>query len=169
MNSQVGPLRFFSRSCFSERSWYTDTSARDEVNRKIFMKYFLFSLLFFVAIIISTSAESVQAVTCPAPPANWTVVGGVCVPTTAGTGLSSNSVSAVIATVLLWLLGIVSIIGILAFVISGVQYLTAVGDDDQISTAKRNMKYAIIGVIVALSGLIIITQIDQLFKGNANF
>lgn len=109
-----------------------------------------------------------QAVNCP-DPVNWTVVGGVCVPTTAGTGLSSLPVMSVLSTILLWLLGILSVIGILAFVISGVQYLTAVGDEDQISTAKRNMKYAIIGLIVALSGLIIVTAIDRIFAGNASF
>lgn len=132
------------------------------------MKRFFF-LVLLVTVALTGVASSAQAVTCPDPAANWTIIGGVCVPTTAGTGLSSSSVANVLSTVLLWILGILAVIGVLAFVISGVQYLTAVGDEDQISTAKRNMKYAIIGLIVALSSLIILTQIDRLFRGNPGF
>lgn len=68
-----------------------------------------------------------------------------------------------------WLLGIVGFLGIIAFVISGIQYLTSAGDDDQISTAKRNMKYSIIGVVVALSGMIVITAVTAFLGGNARF
>jgi hypothetical protein len=131
------------------------------------MKRFFF-LFFIVAVLFVGASGVTQAVTCP-DMVNWSIVGGVCVPTTAGTGLSSSTVSKVLSTVLLWILGILSVIGVLAFVISGVQYLTAVGDEDQISTAKRNMKYAIIGLIVALSGYIIVTQISRIFAGNAGF
>ena len=92
---------------------------------------------------------------------------GVCTPTT--TGLSAASVSYILETFMKWLLGIFGFLGIIAFVISGVQYLLAAGDEDQAKTAKRNMQYSIIGIIVALSGYIIITAIDSLFKGNANF
>lgn len=103
--------------------------------------------------------------TCPA---NFTATpAGVCVPS--NTGLSQASVSYLLETFMKWLLGLIAVIGVLAFVISGIQYLTAVGDEGQAETAKRNIKYAIIGVVVALSGLIIITAIDQLFKGNAGF
>lgn len=124
--------------------------------------------LLFIIVGVAGAVFSAQAVTCPNT-TDWTVVGGVCVPTTAGTGLSSKSVSDVAITMMLWLLGIANVLGVLAFVISGVQYLTAVGDEDQISTAKRNMKYAIIGIVVTLSGYIIITAIDRLFNGNATF
>lgn len=133
------------------------------------MKRFLFSFFLFSFLLLGGTVGTAQAVTCPNPAANWTIVGGVCVPTTAGTGLSSLSVLLLLNSILLWLLGILSVIGVLAFVISGVQYLTAVGDEDQISTAKRNMKYAIVGLIVALSGLIIVTSIDRIFAGNATF
>ena len=131
------------------------------------LSFFLFS--FFVIVGVAGTVFSAQAVTCPPPAANWTIVGGVCVPTTAGTGLSSASVFTVAVTVMLWLLGLANVLGILAFVVSGIQYLTAVGDEDQISTAKRNMKYAIIGIVVTLSGYMIVTAIDRIFAGNAAF
>ncbi len=122
--------------------------------------------IFAFAFLFTTITPIVAAVTCPA---NFTDTGaGVCVPT--GTGLSQASIGHLLETFMKWLLGLVAVIGVLAFAISGIQYLTAVGDESQAETAKRNIKYAIIGVVVALSGLIIITAIDQIFvKGNAGF
>lgn len=111
----------------------------------------------------------VSAVTCP-DAVNWRIVGGVCVPTTAGSGLSSASVVDVTKGVMNWLLGIFGFISVIAFVVSGIQYLTAAGDDDMISTAKRNMKYSIIGVIVALSGFVIFRAVQSAFTAtNATF
>lgn len=104
--------------------------------------------------------------TCTGP---FREVGGVCVPTAASTGLSDMEIPELLNTFMNWLLGITSIIGVIAFVISGIQYLTAAGDEKQAETAKRNMQYAIIGIIVALSGLIVITAIDALFRGDASF
>ena len=65
-----------------------------------------------------------------------------------------------------WLLALFGIIAIIAFVISGIQYLVSAGDEGIAETAKRNMKFAIIGVIVALSGWIIISAITQALSGS---
>jgi purine-cytosine permease-like protein len=67
-----------------------------------------------------------------------------------------------------WLLAILGIFGIIGFVISGILYLTAAGNDDQISTAKNAMKYSIIGVIVALLGFVIIQAVNTLLSGNSS-
>ncbi len=135
----------------------------------IFMKRLLFlSILFSFFLGVVPGQGVYGAVTCP-DAVNWVVVGGVCVPTTAGTGLSSASVSATLVVFMKWVLGILNILGILAFVISGVQYLTAAGDEDQAKTAKQNIKYAIIGTVVGLSGFIVITAIDKIFNGTATF
>ncbi|NLC30833.1 MAG: hypothetical protein GX765_05985 [Candidatus Moranbacteria bacterium] len=57
---------------------------------------------------------------------------------------------------MLWLLSVIGFIAIVAFVISGIQYLISAGDQNMIETAKRNMKWSIVGVVTALSGLIIL-------------
>ena len=67
-----------------------------------------------------------------------------------------------------WLLAILGIFGSIGFVISGILYLTAAGNDDQISTAKNAMKYSIIGVIVALLGFVIIQAVNTLLSGNSS-
>ena len=66
-----------------------------------------------------------------------------------------------------WILALIGMIAIIAFVISGIQYLISAGDEGMIETAKRNMTYSIVGVLVALSGWVIIKAINQ-FLGGCN-
>ncbi len=63
-----------------------------------------------------------------------------------------------------WLLTLVGIIAIIAFVIAGILYLTAAGDEDQIGRAKKAMINSIIGVIVALLGLIVLKAVDNMLR-----
>ncbi len=126
-----------------------------------------FSMIFFL-VVVSVGFPGVveAAVTCPAGYSDTTGA-GVCIPTTSG--LSSASVSYILEIFMKWLLGILGFLGVIAFVISGIQYLTSAGDDDTISTAKRNMKYSIIGVVVALSGYIIIQAVTTALSGTSSF
>lgn len=125
---------------------------------------------FYLAVFLLVVASAVwpgvvgAAVTCPAGYSDTTGA-GVCIPTSSG--LSSASVSYILETFMKWLLGILGFLGVIAFVISGIQYLTSAGDDDSISTAKRNMKYSIIGVVVALSGFIIIQAVTTALSGTS--
>ena len=118
------------------------------------------SFLFFLAAFLAPAQAQVN---CP----NGTVKSGVCFPT--GTGLSDRPIIDIVENLMNWLLGLFGLLGIIAFVISGIQYLTAAGDENQAETAKRNMKFSIIGVIVALSGWIIINAIDSALRGSPFF
>lgn len=71
-----------------------------------------------------------------------------------GTGIPEGSVTEIIISVTQWLLYIVGFLGIIGFAIAGILYLTAAGDDDRISKAKNAMLYSIIGVIVAIAGVV---------------
>lgn len=85
------------------------------------------------------------------------------------TGLSNNSLFEIITTAMNWLLGAIGVFSIIAFAISGILYLTAAGDDDRIKQAKKVMTYAILGVIVAMIGLIVVTAVDAFLNGaNSN-
>lgn len=77
-----------------------------------------------------------------------------------GFGLPAGSVMGIVQNILVWILGLFGIIGILGFLISGIIYLTAAGDEDRMAYAKRAMMYSIIGVIVGLIGFVIIQAID---------
>jgi cytochrome bd-type quinol oxidase subunit 2 len=78
-------------------------------------------------------------------------------------GLPENDVESVLLTVLNWLLSIVGILGVIGFVVSGLMYITAVGDEKKAENAKRIILYSIVGVVVALIGLIVVTAIESIF------
>lgn len=90
---------------------------------------------------------------------------GVCFPL--NTGLSETPVSAIVINLMKWLLYLFGFLAIIAFVISGIQYLSAAGNMNMIETAKRNMTWSIVGVVVALSGLVLLTAIDALLRATA--
>ncbi len=68
-----------------------------------------------------------------------------------------------------WLMAIFGLLAIGAFVISGIQYLIAAGNDDMIKTAKNNMKWSLVGVIVGLSGWVIMQAIGGALSANPFF
>jgi cytochrome bd-type quinol oxidase subunit 2 len=88
------------------------------------------------------------------------------IPTTANTGISNQNILQTLSNVLKWMLAAVGILGVLAFVVAGIMYLTAAGDEDRIKTAKNAMTYAVVGLVVALVGLIIVTTASQIFGSN---
>lgn len=94
---------------------------------------------------------------------------GIVIPT--GTGLPDppGGIAKIIRNLLTWLLGIVGVIAIIGFVISGIQYLTSAGDEDRMQSAKRNMLYAIIGVVVVLSSFVVIQAIQYALEARSMF
>ncbi|HPN54639.1 MAG TPA: hypothetical protein PLB52_01770 [Candidatus Moranbacteria bacterium] len=124
-------------------------------NKKIFAKIILTGTT-AVAIVASFAVKTIWAATTSST--SCETIGGVCIPT--GTGLSSATVSDILSNIVSWLLGIFTAIAIIAFIISGIQYLVSTGDDEVIKRAKENMKYSILGVIIGLSGFVIIQAIS---------
>lgn len=84
-------------------------------------------------------------------------------------GLPTGSIYGIIAATLSWLLGILGFIAVIGFVISGILYLTAAGNDSQIEKAKSAMTYSIVGVIVALMGYVIIQAVNAWLGTSASF
>jgi len=83
--------------------------------------------------------------------------------------LPEGTIYNIIENVLSWILAIVGFIALIAFAIAGIMYLTAAGDDERMKTAKNAMTYSIIGVIVALSGLVVIWAADSMLNASALF
>ena len=84
--------------------------------------------------------------------------------------LPGDSIYNIILRTMNWMLAILGFIGIIGFVIAGILYLTAAGDEDQIGKAKNAMMYSIVGVIVALIGFVIINAVQGwLSAGQTNF
>ncbi|MFZ2976165.1 MAG: pilin [Candidatus Moraniibacteriota bacterium] len=64
--------------------------------------------------------------------------------------------------VLNFLLSVFGVLAIIALVIGGGMYLTAYGDEKKIDSGKKIITYAIIGIVVALSALVVTRQIANL-------
>ena len=56
----------------------------------------------------------------------------------------------------LWALGVVSVI---MLVVGGFKYVTSNGDSNSIQSAKNTILYAVIGLVVAILGQVIITYV----------
>jgi hypothetical protein len=48
-----------------------------------------------------------------------------------------------------WILGFVSMIAVLFIIWGGVQYLTSVGNEDNMESGKRTVTYALMGLVIA--------------------
>jgi cytochrome bd-type quinol oxidase subunit 2 len=93
---------------------------------------------------------------------------GVTIPS--DTGLPQGSdLKTVVENFMKWILQIFGFLGIIAFIISGIMYLTSGGDKERAESAKKAMNYSIIGVIVGLAGYVIIQAVESLMKGGSNF
>lgn len=95
--------------------------------------------------------------------------GGWSLGSIAGFGLPGATPSEIIINILVWILGLFGVIGILGFIISGILYLTAAGDEDRMQSAKRAMMYSIIGVVVGLVGFVIIQAVDMALNAISSF
>lgn len=135
----------------------------------------------------NTTTSGGGAASCPMGTA---LENGICIPT--GTGLSrgdSTSISTtfgfltlsvrficatgpiacVLVTFMNWSLSIIGLIAIISFVLAGFQYLMAFGEPKALEKAKNHVKWSIIGVVVALSGMVVIYAIDSLLAGYSRF
>ena len=72
------------------------------------------------------------------------------------TNLPQSPIWEIIYNLMLWLLYIIAFVAVIGFIISGILYLTSAGNEDRTQSAKNAMIASIIGVIVALLGLVIL-------------
>jgi len=62
------------------------------------------------------------------------------------------------------LLSATGVLGIIGLLWGGFLYLTSAGNEDQAELGKKQVVYSVTGIVIALSGLIIVTQIVELMK-----
>ncbi|NTW14279.1 MAG: hypothetical protein HGA31_04605 [Candidatus Moranbacteria bacterium] len=122
--------------------------------------------VFSIAVFILASLPSLVRAAASCEDGKTVLMNGVCVPTQAATGLSDREPGSVIATVIYWLMGVLGIVAILMFVVAGVQYLLAGGDEKKTDSAKNIMKFTVMGVAVALVAYMIVYTVQQLVAGD---
>lgn len=122
---------------------------------------FLTPVLFGI-VLLSHSLFAFAAPTCT----DGELMNGVCVPSSSATGLPDTAADQVVINIMNWLLGMLGLLAMIMFIVSGIMYLTAGGDEKNTEHAKNNMKYAIIGVAVALLGYTIMYTVYQIVSGD---
>lgn len=80
-----------------------------------------------------------------------------------GVIMNAPSISHILMNVLYFLLSVVGIVAILSLVLAGLRYMFAFGDTEKVASAKKMTVYSIIGVIIALSALVLLRGIESFF------
>ena len=76
----------------------------------------------------------------------------------------NTTVQDIIVKVISWLLRILAALAVMVLIIAGMMYILSGGDEGKASTAKTWILYAIIGLIIALLGWVIVNLATQLVK-----
>ena len=113
-------------------------------------KIFSLSLIIFAGLIMSNIAVAASG---------WNI------DSLSAYGLPEASIYDIVSGFLYWILEILGIVGVIGFALSGVMYLISAGNEDMIKTAKKAMVASITGVIVGLSGLVIIWAVTLALDG----
>lgn len=71
----------------------------------------------------------------------------------------ATDIAGVIQKIVGFLLGFVGGLSVLMIVIAGIMYITSGGDEGRVDTAKKWLTYAIIGLVVALLGWVIVKTV----------
>jgi len=73
-----------------------------------------------------------------------------------GQGISVNrSFLDIVAAAGRWIMSILAAISVVMFIVAGIMYVTAAGNEEQVEKAKKIITYAIIGLVIALVGFLI--------------
>lgn len=95
---------------------------------------------------------------------------GVALPTNVGLPSSPNGgIATIVSNVTNWILGIFGFLAIISFLVSGIMYFLAAGDDKAQEKAKNQMTWSIMGVVIGLVGLVVVYAVDALLRGSTNF
>ncbi|MFZ2188523.1 MAG: hypothetical protein WAV73_03115 [Candidatus Moraniibacteriota bacterium] len=81
----------------------------------------------------------------------------------------SEGIYGIVENILGWLLTIVGIVGVIGFVISGLMYLTSAGEEAKIKVAKSAMTASIMGVIVAICGVVVLKAVTAMLEADGPF
>lgn len=82
----------------------------------------------------------------------------------AGVIADAPPISQLLYNIFTFLLSVFGIIAIIGLVIAGLIYLMSAGNENMLEKAKKAMTYSIIGIVVALAGIIIMKGIAMLLK-----
>lgn len=75
--------------------------------------------------------------------------------------LRDSDLTDFLSDVLSWLLYFIGFLSVIMIVVAGIMYVTSGGDEEQVGKAKKTLVYSIVGLLVALLGLILVRTVLQ--------
>ena len=75
---------------------------------------------------------------------------------------STTDFAKIVENTLLWLLSVAGVITIFMLVVGGIMYMTAGGDEQKVTTAKKVVTWTIIGLGLILISYSIMAVLDQI-------
>ena len=84
----------------------------------------------------------------------WNITNGQ-----AGTNLASRTIGSQLNIILLWLLAIVAVLAVIGFVVAGVLYITAAGDEERADRGKKILLYTFFATILLILSYTFLVEI----------
>lgn len=76
-----------------------------------------------------------------------------------------NNLGELITVIINWMLGLMGALAVVAVVYSGLMYISASADPTKAETAKKNLTWAIIGIILVALSFVIVQIVAKLVSG----
>ena len=73
----------------------------------------------------------------------------------------STDITTLILKVINYAIIIIGVLGVLIFIYAGFLYLTASGDQEKLERAKNTLLYAVVGIVVAVLGLVAVNTVER--------
>jgi hypothetical protein len=124
------------------------------------LKTLAVSTFVVAALALPVAAVDPKQTLCEGAGGSWS--GSACVNTTGGPQVTSTF--ALVANILLFVLGAIAVIMI---IIGGIRYVTSNGEQQQVTAAKNTILYAVIGLILALAAYAIVNFVTTRIQAGA--
>lgn len=117
------------------------------------MLFVVLAIPFFSQVVFAQGAESI---TVPDPSLNLETPGPK----------NPEDIKNLLITVVQWFYTIIFIVAVLFILLSAFSFITSKGDAIKVASAKRQLLYAVIGIVVALISYTIIELVKNTIQGN---
>ena len=77
---------------------------------------------------------------------------------------TATNANDLIMKIINWLLAFIGSLAVLMIVIAGIMYITSAGDEGRVDKAKSYLTYAVVGLVVALLGYVIVLTVGSALK-----
>lgn len=75
-----------------------------------------------------------------------------------------GSIGDIFTTTISWMLGTAALLAVIALVYSGIMFITAGANADQAEKARKNVTWAVIGIVIVILALVIVQWVNNIIN-----